>query len=170
MQSGTAFQIVQTAGSLGSSELVQAYMSKLQQIASNYTQSDPATYNALIQLGLKGKEMATAIAACDNQCTDTGTNQTQRTTVESLTSSFLNTWNWDVYNSGIYNKLSPTDQSLIQAITQQSASIGAATVPGNSWPNYSGLSDIGPNTAIDPAQVVNTNSDTTIRCGTNGTC
>jgi hypothetical protein len=165
---GSAKTVVQTVGSLGSGELVLAYMQRLEQMAAPYAQSDPATYNALIALGLKGKEMADAVEACNDNCKSGGTNPTQRKEVENLVYQFMDVWQTQVHDSNLYQSLSSGDQTLLQAITVQSAGLAAA----NSSLSYTpaDLPTVSAMTPIDSSLIIQDNSDTTIRCGQNGKC
>jgi hypothetical protein len=82
---------------------------------------------------------------------------------------FVDFWKINVYDSYVYKKLSTQDQALILDFTTQSAGI-SATVSSSGYGGFANLPYIDSNIPINPAQVVNTNSDTTIRCGQNGQC
>lgn len=142
----------QVSGSLGGNETVYANADATLDFAAKFQSTDPAVYNVLVKLGMKGKEMAQAIASGDTMKT-------------SFTwDKFTDIWIFEVYESGIYNQLSPADQKYILSLTNQSQVLAANYVGGVSMGATAGLDAVGggsTNTSTSTITTANGTSTTT---------
>jgi hypothetical protein len=108
---------VQVSGSNGTSTKILANMNKMGELAVQYQESNPEAYNAIIKLGEKGKELAQAIKACEQGCSQTA--------IDNLRHQFESIWSGEVHGSGVYEQLSKQDQNLLLSLTNESGQLVA---------------------------------------------
>jgi Flp pilus assembly pilin Flp len=158
----SAEEVVQVSGANGSSQIL-ANSRQFLKAAAQFQSIDPAYSNLLIQTGYKGLSLAQSMGNGDKDATGT------------LRGEFDELWS-AVYYDPEYKNLSPTDQSYLYELSNQSSQL-AADLMGIWYAGGDGsLADYWypPKSAWDllaeNANQVNENSNQTIECGKNGKC
>lgn len=102
----------QTAGAMGDSKQLFGNMDIMEKLALSLETTNPTATNAIMKLAEEGRKLAQMVR--DN---------TSAMILGDEIDTFTAIWEKEVYNSGVYNSLSPSDQELVRALTNQSAKL-----------------------------------------------
>lgn len=110
-----------TAGANGAGRTTLAFTEIMMQSAQAYQQSDPATYNAIVKLGLKGQEMAKMMQHCEAGACNTAS-------LEHLQNEFHDIYYNEIRMTNLYRQIKTEDFKLIANLTNQSEALASDVI------------------------------------------